>query len=290
MPCTVRRARSANLSTVTTARRTLLDAPLTRALLRESFERLGVRPGETVLLHSSLRSLGWVCGGARCVVLALLDALGEDGTLVCPAQTPENRDPSRWDDPVVPPQYWSSIRENLPAFDPATSTTAMGRIAEQVRTWPGAIRSGHPQTSFCAIGPAATSLMSGHELTSQLGEASPLGKLEGSQARVLLLGVPFAKTTAFHLAEYRLDNPPRSVNSCAIQTAGGREWVTYEDVALDSSDFDRLGADFAAASTTLRSGLVGGAQSHLFTVTEASAFAERWFRSCRPQQSGGQAD
>jgi aminoglycoside 3-N-acetyltransferase len=268
----------------------LLDAPLTRVSLRESFERLGVRRGETVLLHASLRSLGWVCGGARCVVLALLDALGDDGTLVCPAQTLENRDPSRWDDPVVPPHWWSCIREHLPAFDPATSpTTSMGLIAEQVRTWPGAVRSAHPQTSFSAVGPAAAHLMSGHELSCQLGEASPLGKLEASEARVLLLGVPFGKTTAFHLAEYRLDHPPLSINSCAIQTSDGREWVTYEDVALDSSDFDRLGTAFAATSTTLRSGMIGAAQSHMFAVKEASAFAEGWLRLWRPRRSDGRA-
>jgi aminoglycoside 3-N-acetyltransferase len=275
---------------VTIARRTVLDAPLTRVSLRESFERLGVVPGETILVHSSLRSLGWVCGGARCVVLALLDLLGDRGTLVCPAQTPENRDPSRWDDPMVSPRWWPCIRENLPAFDPATSpTTSMGLIAEQVRTWPGAARSAHPQTSFCAVGPAAADLMSGHKMSCQLGEASPLRKLEDSGARVLLLGVPFSKTTAFHLAEYRLDDPPRSVNSCAVQTVGGRKWVTYEDVALDSSDFDRLGSDFEAAATTLRSGRVGLAKSHLFAVSEASAFAEKWLRTWRPRRSDGQA-
>ena len=269
----------------------MLDAPITRVSLRADFDHLGVRPGATILLHSSLRSLGWVCGGARCVVLALLDALGGGGTLVCPTQTPENRDPSRWDDPAVPSHWWPSIREHLPAFDPATSSAAsMGRIAETVRTWPGAIRSDHPQTSFCAIGPSARWLMAGHQIDCQLGERSPLRKLEETGARVLLLGVPFSKTTAFHLAEYRLDNPPFSVNSCAVQTGTGRQWVNYEDVALDSGDFDRLGADFAGSATTLQSGLVGAAQSHLFALPEASSFAEQWFRRFRrPRRPGRNA-
>jgi aminoglycoside 3-N-acetyltransferase len=267
------------------ARSTLLDAPITRVSLREDFGRLGIRAGETILLHSSLRSLGWVCGGARCFVLALLDVLGGEGTLVCPTQTPENRDPSRWNDPAVPSHWWPSIREHLPAFDPATSSAvSMGRIAETVRTWPGAVRSGHPQTSFSAVGPAARWLMSGHELSCQLGEDSPLRKLEETRARVLLAGVPFSRTTAFHLAEYRLDDPPRSLNSCAIQTDSGRQWVTYEDVALDSSDFDRLGADFAASARTLQSGLIGVAASHVFALSEASAFAERWYRRFRPRR------
>lgn len=129
--------------------------------------------------------------------------------------------------------------------------------------------------------------MADHQLSCQLGEESPLSKLERSGARVLLLGVPFAKTTAFHLAEYRLDDPPRALNSCAVQTGAGREWITYEDVALDSSDFGALGADFAAASTTLRSATIGSALCHLFDVSEASAFAERWFRNHRPRRTSG---
>lgn len=157
----------------------------------------------------------------------------------------------------------------------------MGRIAETIRTWPSAVRSDHPQTSFCAVGPAASWIMDGHEFSCQLGERSPLRKLEEAGARILLLGVPFCKTTAFHLAEYRLDNPPRSVNSCAVETPNGREWITYEDVALDSNDFDQLGADFASSATTLRSGQVGAAQANLFSLSEAVAFAEKWLNRFR---------
>lgn len=54
----------------------------TRESIATELGQAGLRPGETVLLHSSLSSLGWVCGGAAAVVLALLDALGDDGTLV----------------------------------------------------------------------------------------------------------------------------------------------------------------------------------------------------------------
>src|SRR5580704_5852962 len=58
--------------------------PVTVDMLVTDLVRLGVEPGSTVLLHSSLSSLGWVCGGARTVVDAMLEVLGGDGTLVVP--------------------------------------------------------------------------------------------------------------------------------------------------------------------------------------------------------------
>lgn len=59
----------------------------TRASLAAALRDLGVRPGETLLAHTSLSSLGWVCGGAVALVQALLDALGEDGTLTVPTHS-----------------------------------------------------------------------------------------------------------------------------------------------------------------------------------------------------------
>jgi aminoglycoside 3-N-acetyltransferase len=111
------------------------DAPQTRASLGRDLSTLGLSAGDTVLVHSSLRSLGWVCGGALAVVQALLDVLGPGGTLVVPAQTMGNSDPRHWSRPPVPESWWPVIREHLPAFDPAvTPTVGLGVIAEMVRT------------------------------------------------------------------------------------------------------------------------------------------------------------
>jgi aminoglycoside 3-N-acetyltransferase len=221
------------------------------------------------------------------VVQALLDVLGPAGTLVVPAQTPDNRDPAGWTDPPIPESWLPVIREHLPGFDPdVTPSVGMGVIAEQVRTWPGAVRSAHPQSSFAAVGPLACSLLAHHELTCHLGEASPLGRLEKAGATVLLLGVDFSRCTAFHLAEYRLPTPSREY-SCAVLAPEGRRWVTYTDVALDDSDFARLGADFHAESNAVRTGRVGAAPSLVFPLPDAVAFAIEWFVAQRGLDPGG---
>ncbi|MFT7837865.1 AAC(3) family N-acetyltransferase [Saccharothrix sp. BKS2] len=256
----------------------------TRDSLAAQLGEAGLRAGDTVLVHSSLSSLGWVCGGAGAVVSALLGVLGPDGTLVVPTQCGDNSDPARWRNPPVPESWWADIRASMPPYDPRTTpSSGMGVVPEVVRTWPGALRSAHPQTSFAAIGPRAAEVVADHALDSQLGERSPLARLEALGARVLLLGVGFDSCTAFHLAEYRLPAPPRADNSFAITTPRGRVWTTVRDVAVDGDDFAELGAAFVG-ERPVHHGRVGAAGTRLFPLAEAVAYAEVWLAEHRAGQ------
>lgn len=259
----------------------------TRSSLATDLTRLGVAPGETLLVHSSLSSLGWVCGGAPTVVEALLDALGPQGTLVAPTHSTDNTDPAGWQAPPVPEDWWPIIRAEMPGYDPRTATTrGMGRIPEAVRTWPGAIRSAHPQTSFAAIGPRADEVTSPHPLECALGDDSPLGHLERLDARVLLLGVGYDSCTTFHLAEYRVPAPRRVPTASAVlRPDGTRAWVTYSDIDPDDEAFVAIGEAFetslsaehpAAGGARSAVGSVGDATARLFPVAAAAAFATAW--------------
>ncbi|WP_306208505.1 aminoglycoside N(3)-acetyltransferase [Actinoplanes sp. RD1] len=259
---------------------------LTVTSLEREFIHLGVCPGDVILLHSSLRSVGWVCGGPTVVVQALLAATGPDGTLVVPAQTPYNRHPERWNHDPVPPAWWPEILRDLPAFDPQlTPSAAMGAVAERVRTWPGAVRSAHPLTSFAAVGARAAELLAVHDLSSLLGDRSPVAALERAGAKVLLLGVGYESCTAFHLAESRLPGLPVVELTAVVRTERGREWVAYETIGLDARDFDLLGKAFESAcgeGGILTRKTVGAAVSRLFPLRDAVRFAEGWLPGRRP--------
>jgi aminoglycoside 3-N-acetyltransferase len=250
---------------------------VTRDTVCTQLRALGVTPGETLLVHSSLSSLGWVCGGALAVVQGLLDVLGPEGTLVVPTQTGDLSDPALWSRPPVPEEWWKTIRAAMPAYDPlVTPSRGVGVIPETVRTWPGSSRSAHPQTSFAAIGPHARTILDGHAPDCRLGEKSPLARLEAMGARVLLLGAGYGTCTSFHLAEYRIPAP-----RVRVGRPGPAGWEVVTEVAISSDRFDELGRDFERDRTVVR-GKVGAAGVRLFPVADAVAYAERWLPLHRP--------
>jgi len=249
--------------------------PITKSSMIRDIQDLGIQKGDILLVHSSLSSVGWVCGGAQAVVQALMESLGDNGTLIMPAQTGDWSDPSEWGNPPVPPEWIPIIYNEMPAFDAAiTPTRGMGRIAELFRSFPGTVRSQHPQVSFCANGEYAEFIVSDHPLTPQFGEDSPLGKLYGIGAKVLLLGVEFDSCTSFHLAEAKLDNMPTKRMGTAMMKDGKRTWEWFTDYAYDSSDFARIGELFEA-EYHLQRGKIGNAKCVLFNMKEAVDFASK---------------
>ena len=252
------------------------DRPRTRESLSGELSRLGIREGGVLLVHSSLSALGWVCGGGVAVVQALLDVLGPAGTLVVPTHTTGNSDPAVWTNPPVPRDWWADVRAHMPAYDARiTPSTGVGAIPEVLRTWPGALRSEHPQTSFAAMGHRAAIITRDHRLGSALGEHSPLARLYELDAEVLLLGTGHESNTSMHLAEYRCRAPRRGRSGAAMAAPGGRRWVTCDDVDLDGSDFARIGAELDAARLT-RDGRVGSARSRLMRQRDVVDFAVEW--------------
>ncbi|MFD2332799.1 aminoglycoside N(3)-acetyltransferase [Cohnella sp. GCM10020058] len=218
------------------------------------------------------------------MILALLQAVGENGTIVMPAQSGDWSDPAEWQNPAVPADWLETIYQEMPGFDPVlTPTRRMGRIAELFRTWPGTLRSSHPQVSFTANGRHAAYIVSEHPLTPQFGEQSPLGRLCELNAKVLLLGAGYESCTCMHLAETRVPDMPTKRMGTAVLIDGERSWRRFDDYAYDADDFDKIGIPFDK-SGHVASGRIGEAECRLFGARQAVDAAEKWLTANRNRE------
>jgi aminoglycoside 3-N-acetyltransferase len=258
-------------------------APLTVTALTEHLRACGLVEGQTVLVHLAMSKLGWIIGGAEAVILALLAAVGDSGTLMMVTHSSNNTDPYEWQHPPVPEAWWQTIRDHTPAYNPSTTPTrGMGVVPELFRAWPGAVRSAHPAFSFAALGPRAEYLVADHALTEDCGDRSPLGRLYERDGHVLLLGVDHWNNTSLHLAEFRADYPgKRNLRTgSAMLVDGQRQWVSYETLDTHPDDFGEIGAAFDAAHS-IAVQQINEAQVRFFRQRLVVDFAVGWMEQHR---------
>jgi aminoglycoside 3-N-acetyltransferase len=273
---------------------------MARSRLARDLENLGLGPGGVVMAHCRMSALGRVVGGAETVVRALLDTLGPDGTLM--AYT-------GWQD--EPPDDLDALDEEArriyleehPAYDPhvALSRRDHGRVAEALRTWPGARHSGHPEAGVAAVGPLAETLIAEHPYDDAYGVGTPYARLVELGGQVAVLGAPLDTVTLVHHAETVADVPGKRRVSYGSPVIVGDErvWRTFSDI--DTSEgalpYERvLGeepyvehiARSALVTGTGRSGPVGEATSHLFDARGLVEHAVDWIE--RNFASGAPAD
>lgn len=257
--------------------------PNTITSLKRDFEALGVKPGANIIMHSSLSKIGWTIGGPVSVIRAIMQALTPKGTLVMPAFSSENSDPSNWEHPPVPEHWWDTIRKEMPAFDPQiTPPRGLGRVIDTFRTWPGVLRSNHPVSSFVAWGKNANFIIDNHELKADLGENSPLSRLYDLDGQTLLIGVNHYNNSSLHLAEYRSDFPGKKhqMTASAIMVNKQRKWVEWEELDIINEDFDQLGKDFES-KINYKPGKIGLADGRLISIRDSVDFGVEWLKKNR---------
>jgi len=145
---------------------------------------LGLREGDDVLVHASLKSLGPIPDAAKTVTDAFLEVLGEEGTLLMPSLT------------------YSSVTKDNPVFDWEHTPSCVGGLSEYFRTRAGVLRSIHPTHSVCALGKKAAQFTESHfQDRTPVGENSPFFKLKEANGKVLFLGCGLKPNTSMHGVE-----------------------------------------------------------------------------------------
>ena len=257
--------------------------PVIKSDIMEVLSSVGLYKGSTVMVHASLSQIGYVCGGAQTVIEALIETVGEEGTVMMPSQSWKNLDPEDGVHWTVDEEYWEIIRENWPAYDKQiTPTNTMGSVAEMFRLWPGTLRSDHPARSVAARGRNAEYLVADHDLSNIFGDGSPVGKLYELDGDVLLIGVGYDKNTSLHLADARADYPGKHncTEHSAVMEDGVRVWKEYETLFVDGEDFARIGAAYEEAKNVNKVRL-GNAELRLMKQRDVVDFAVEWIEHNR---------
>ncbi|MEK3790015.1 AAC(3) family N-acetyltransferase [Paenibacillus sp. FSL K6-1230] len=159
--------------------------------LMKQLEQLGIDSQGTLLVHSSLKSMGPVEGGAD-TVLDAYTAYMKDGLLVLPTHT------------------WSYIKADNPRFYVDQSPSCIGILPELFRNRPGVVRSWHPTHSVAALGQDAVEFTKDdHLFDTPCARGSAWGKLLDRKATILLVGVDLRRNTFIHGVEEWADIPGR---------------------------------------------------------------------------------
>ena len=147
--------------------------------LVRGLKALGVGPKGKFIIHSSLKMMGYVDGGAETVIDALKSLVTEDGTIMMPAF-------------AIPPAE---------IFDIDKTPTTLGVIAETFRNMPNVVRSLHPTHSVAIWGNDKERYKSAHLFSTALGYGSPIHLIIEDGGDILLLGVGHWANSAIHVAE-----------------------------------------------------------------------------------------
>ena len=236
------------------------EGHVTKDDIQSALRTVGIEKRDVVFVHSSLSSFGHVEGGADTVIDALVETVGNDGTVVMPTFT------------------WGSFHDKQRViFDLADTPSETGRITEVFRRRKGVIRSTHICHSVAALGPHAHDVMG--EGIRSFGKGSSFNMLYRLNAWNLFLGVSFSVCTALHMVEEFMQVPYRAYRDFKSSKVILPDKTEIPSTALEyirkegySNDFEKMGEIFSKEGV-LRICTLGQARiinvriRHIFEVT-----------------------
>ena len=213
----------------------MTDVQITPETIAEQLMKLGIRKGNKIVMHSSLRTLGKASElvnlpncGADAVIDGFLKVIGDEGILCVPTFTKTFVNPSAGPTGEI--------------FHPDKTPSRVGSITNVLLKRPGRVRSLHPTHSWAALGKRAEELLRGHEKTSTFGRDSVCGRMYDWDFKIVWFGTTGTTNTSTHFAEDWLDMPYMSSEDALVETEdGGFKKVTVYRSPSGPRDFYKDG-------------------------------------------------
>ena len=163
----------------------------TKKDLKEQLYQMGLDGTETILIHSSMKAIGDVEGGAETVLDTWMEYF-KGGLLLLPTHT------------------WKTVNEDHPVFDSKKEPSCVGILTNLFMKRAGVVRSLHPTHSMAGFGKNAAEYLAGEEYRNT--PCTPGGcydRLKDIGGKILLVGVGHERNTYIHSVEEVLNVPNR---------------------------------------------------------------------------------
>jgi aminoglycoside 3-N-acetyltransferase len=228
---------------------------------------LGIRPRDTIMLHSGFAGDSGFGGTPADVIDAIGQAIGADGNLVMMSSSYRGS-----------AEAWAA---SAPLFDVLKTPSAMGLISETFRRMDGVHRSLSPLHPVLARGPLAAWIVADHQhLAYSCGPGSPFERVLNLEAKILFYDAPYRAMTWMHHVEHRLQDAlpvplyePEPV-SLQVRDHDGRSLSVrqycFSAAARERRAFEQVQAGLEAAGDLLRARL---GNSRLIIVPAARVLA-----------------
>ncbi len=195
----------------------------------------GIRPDDKVTIHTSLRAIGELEGGADGLIDAFCAYLS-DGLLLVPTHT------------------WANVNKDHPVYDVRVTKPCIGALPTVAAFRSDGVRSLHPTHSLTAFGKNAAAYVQGEERADTPAPVwGSLSRLYEERGKILLVGVGLERNTYMHAVEERLDVPDRLNPETFVATIVDRDgqslasppYHTHHNAAVD--DVSKFYPNYKAA-------------------------------------------
>lgn len=231
------------------------------AFLKEN----GIKPTDTVLVHTSMRALGEVEGGCDGLIDAFKSYL-VDGLFIVPTHT------------------WANVGADDPVYDVKTTVPCIGALPTVAAFRPDGVRSLHPTHSVAAFGKRADEFVKGEECaTSPAPVGGAWSRLYGEDAKILLLGVGLNRNTFLHAVDEMIDLPGRlqePIPLTVIGYEGERYHLSFRKHGnTGSENFENYRAPFEALGA-MTNATLGNARVGIVSARKATEVVKMlWARA-----------
>ncbi len=238
---------------------------ISKEQLKADLQAMGIRPGDTVLIHTSLRAVGPVEGGAQGFIDAFCEYLSE-GLFLIPTHT------------------WNNVNADQPCYDVSETVPCIGTVPAVAAFRKDGIRSLHPTHSIWAHGHDAVNFVKGEEKATS---PAPVGfcwdRLADVGAKILLIGVGHNRNTFIHSIDERMALPDRLGQQPYPFTVTDRDGNRYEGMMRPhccsrTSDVSQFYVNFEKPLTVLgaqRMGILGNAQVRIVDAAKCREIISR---------------